>query len=147
MQRLVEISDSLAIDYDVHTTLLEQAQNITNEILDKLEDTAASAAAMGDIFLGSNSLKSWWPYVWCPAVSLVVGSYGLAPSMLRHLGLLALGKVFVLFDGSFLTSDPIGEITGLVISRFPSFTSDFIPTPAANLSAPFSPFIRTTGTN
>ncbi|KAI1366945.1 hypothetical protein F5Y08DRAFT_300099 [Xylaria arbuscula] len=118
MQRLIEISDTLASEYDVHTNLLEQAQNITNEILDKLEDTAVSAAAMGDIFLGSHSLKSWWPYIWCPAVSLVVGSYGLAPSMLRNLGLLALG-----------------EVTGLMISHFPSFTFDFIPISATNMFA------------
>ncbi len=91
MQRLIDISDTLASKYDVHTDLLHQAQNITNEILDKLEDTAASAAVVGNLFLGQH-LKSWWPYIWCPVVSMVVGSYGLPPSMLRNIGLLALGK-------------------------------------------------------
>lgn len=93
MQRLIDISDTLASKYDAHTDLLRQAQNITNEILNTLEDTAASAAAVGDGFLGQTSLKSWWLYIWCPVVSLVMGSYGLPPSMLRNFGLIALGKV------------------------------------------------------
>ncbi|KAI0907749.1 hypothetical protein F4823DRAFT_641072 [Ustulina deusta] len=119
MQRLIDISDTLASKYDVHTDLLHQAQNITNEILDKLEDTAASAAVVGNLFLGQH-LKSWWPYIWCPVVSMVVGSYGLPPSMLRNIGLLALG-----------------ETTGFIISYFPSLSFDLIRKPATNLSESF----------
>ncbi|KAK5626117.1 hypothetical protein RRF57_001832 [Xylaria bambusicola] len=73
MQRLIDISDTLASKYDVHTNLLEQAQNATNEILDILEDTAASATAMGDIFLSTYSFKSWWPHIWCPVVCTSCG--------------------------------------------------------------------------
>ncbi|KAI0433739.1 hypothetical protein F5Y09DRAFT_298057 [Xylaria sp. FL1042] len=130
MQRLIDISDALAIKYDVHTDLLKQAQNITNEILDKLEDTAASAAAVGNIFMGQHSLKSWWPYIWCPVVSLVVGSYGLPPSMIRNIGLLALG-----------------ETTGFMISYFPSLSLDLIRIPATQLTGPFISPLQATGVN
>ncbi|KAI0204535.1 hypothetical protein F4808DRAFT_345920 [Astrocystis sublimbata] len=102
MQRLIDISDTLATKYDVHTDLLQQAQNITHEILNTLEYTAASATAMGGAFLGHRSLQSWWLYVWCPVVSLIMGSYGLPPSMLRNLALIALG-----------------ETAGFIISSFP----------------------------
>lgn len=93
MQRLIDISDTLASKYDVHTDLLQQAQNITNEILSMLGETAASATTIGDVFLGQHSLASRWPYIWCPVASLIMGSYGLPPSLLRNIGLVALGKV------------------------------------------------------
>ncbi|KAI1356121.1 hypothetical protein F5Y01DRAFT_268572 [Xylaria sp. FL0043] len=128
MQRLVNISDDLASKYDVHTNLLQQAQNITNEILDKLEDTAASAAAVSNGFMRQHDLRSWWPYIWCPVVSLVVGSYGLPPSMLRNIGLLALG-----------------ETTGLIISYLPSLSLDLIRIPATKLAGPFISPLQATG--
>lgn len=46
------------------------------------------------VFGVSASGAAWWPYVICPAVSLVLGSYGLPPSMLRNLGLIAAGEAF-----------------------------------------------------
>ncbi|CAJ2505550.1 Uu.00g129440.m01.CDS01 [Anthostomella pinea] len=44
MLRLIDITESLSTRYDDHTHLLQHAQNMTNEILDSLEDTVASAA-------------------------------------------------------------------------------------------------------
>ncbi|KAI0450963.1 hypothetical protein F5B21DRAFT_488987 [Xylaria acuta] len=115
MQRLIDISDTLASKYDAHTDLLQQAQNITNEILNTLEDTAASAAAVSDGFLGQSSLKSWWLYIWCPVVSLVMGSYGLPPSMLRNLGLIALGETagFIISSFPFLSFGPAHKLNPL----------------------------------
>ncbi|KAI3321179.1 hypothetical protein HD806DRAFT_198165 [Xylariaceae sp. AK1471] len=121
MQRLIDISDGLTSKYDTHTDLLEQAQNITNEILDTLGDTAASAATLGDAFQGHSSLTSWWPYIWCPAASLVMGSYGLPPSMLRNIGLVALG-----------------ETAGFIISSLSSLSFDLIRMPIGNLLVSFS---------
>jgi hypothetical protein len=37
----------------------------------------------------------------CPAVSLVMGSYGLPPSILRNIGLIALGEAFGFMVASF----------------------------------------------
>ncbi|GAW14240.1 hypothetical protein ANO14919_036390 [Xylariales sp. No.14919] len=122
MQRLIDASDTLTSEYDVHTGLLQQAQDITNEILGKLEDTAASASTIGDTFLGQRAIASWWPYIWCPAVSLVMGSYGLNPSMLRNIGLIALG-----------------EAAGFFVSYFNSLSFDLIHRPTMN---PWRSFIQ-----
>ncbi|KAI1457002.1 hypothetical protein F4805DRAFT_458172 [Annulohypoxylon moriforme] len=91
MQRLIGISETLATEYDDHANHLHQAHNITNGILESLEDTAASAFYVKNSVLRQSS-TSWWPYIWCPAASLVLGSYGLPPSGTRNLGLLAIGR-------------------------------------------------------
>ncbi|RYP62971.1 hypothetical protein DL771_009498 [Monosporascus sp. 5C6A] len=93
LQRLVDVTEGLSTRYDHHTELLHRAQNMTSEILSTLQDTAASASFIGDSFSKHDSANSWWPYIWCPAASLVMGSYGLPPSALRNLGLLALGFI------------------------------------------------------
>ncbi|KAI1741419.1 hypothetical protein F4680DRAFT_415384 [Xylaria scruposa] len=82
MQRLLDTSDKL---YDTQM----EAQNITNEILGMLKDTAA-AVSVG--FLGQNSMKCLWSFVGCPLLFLVTGSYGIPSSLLRNFGLLALGE-------------------------------------------------------
>ncbi|KAI1410721.1 hypothetical protein F5Y13DRAFT_192048 [Hypoxylon sp. FL1857] len=84
---------NLATTFDDHTNRLLQASNITNEILDTLEDTAVSAANVGNSIFKQSSSSSWWPYIWCPAASIVLGSYGLPPSATRNFALLALAKV------------------------------------------------------
>ncbi|RYP59475.1 hypothetical protein DL770_010186 [Monosporascus sp. CRB-9-2] len=93
LKRLVDVTEGLSTKYDDHTELLHRAQNMTSDILSTLEDTAASAFSIGDSFSKHDSAGSWWPYIWCPAASLVMGSYGLPPSALRNLGLLALGLI------------------------------------------------------
>ncbi|KAI0876722.1 hypothetical protein GGS24DRAFT_450083 [Hypoxylon argillaceum] len=130
MQRLIDISDTLASKYDVHTDLLQQAQNITNEILSMLGETSASATTIGDVFLGQHSLASRWPYIWCPVASLIMGSYGLPPSLLRNIGLVALG-----------------EIAGFIISSFPPLSIDLIRKPTANLFATFLRPLQRTSAN
>ncbi|KAI0405113.1 hypothetical protein F4802DRAFT_564412 [Xylaria palmicola] len=130
MQRLINVSDTLASKYDMHTDLLEQAQNITNEILRVLNDTSASATTVYDLFLERRGLKSWWMYILCPAVSLVLGSYGLPPSLLRNLSLVVLG-----------------EIAGFIISTFPSLSFDIIRWPIPILSGSFSRPLHTTEVN
>ncbi|KAI2472886.1 hypothetical protein F4781DRAFT_427978 [Annulohypoxylon bovei var. microspora] len=112
MQRLIGISQNLATEYDDHANHLHQAHNITNEILGSLEDTAASAAYVGNSILRQSSASSWWPYIWCPAASLVLGSYGLPPSGTRNLALIALG-----------------EAAGLTLSTIQSYSLDFSLTP------------------
>lgn len=38
-------------------------------------------------------LSGWVPYIVSPIVTLLLGSYGLGPSAIRNLGLVALGEV------------------------------------------------------
>lgn len=125
MQRLVDIAEDLSTRYDDHSQLLQRAQNATIEILGTLDDTVVSAAMVGDAISKQTSVTSWWPYIWCPAASLVLGSYGLPPSALRNLGLVALGKFFLyLHSQHLLLIMNTGEAVGFAISSFPHSSFD-----------------------
>ncbi|KAI0592947.1 hypothetical protein F4775DRAFT_580200 [Biscogniauxia sp. FL1348] len=117
IQKLIDMADNLSTKYNDHTGLLQQAQTMTIDILYTLEETAASATAVGDSFIKQSSAVLW-PYIWCPVVSLVMGSYGLPPSALRNLGLFTLG-----------------ESVGYIISNFPSFSYISLSTMGKNSSA------------
>lgn len=80
---------------DDHTRSLNEAQNITNDILGTLDEVAASAMILEGAslsYLGGSGLFRWMSYIISPIVTLILGSYGLAPSALRNLGLVALGE-------------------------------------------------------
>ncbi|KAI0113411.1 hypothetical protein F4814DRAFT_460520 [Daldinia grandis] len=131
MQRLINTTESLAVKYEDHASLLHQARNITNDILETLEDTAAEAANVGNSILKQSTVSSWWPYIWCPAVSLVLGSYGLPPSAMRNLALLTLGEAAGLTISSMQSSTPATKLSTLLYiwgnsfyqPRFPSNTT------------------------
>lgn len=92
MDRLLTTTEALSTKFEDHASLLKQANNITNDILDSLEETAAVATQMNESFFTTATTRSWWPFVVFPTASLVMGSYGLPPSIFRNLGLLALGE-------------------------------------------------------
>ena len=92
MQRLADMTSDLSSKHDDHAQLLHQAKSMTSEILDTLHETAASAATVEEALSKKSAVASLWPYIWCPAASLVMGSYGLPPSVVRNLVLVALGK-------------------------------------------------------
>lgn len=87
--------------HEDHAYLLRQATNITTELLDTLEDTASAATRIRKSVFDSSVSGTWWPYMICPAISLVMGSYGLPPSILRNLGLIAVGEAFGFAIASF----------------------------------------------
>lgn len=45
-------------------------------------------------YFGGFGLVKWASYIVSPVVTLMLGSYGLAPSAMRNLGLIALGEFF-----------------------------------------------------
>lgn len=92
MDRILEVTEALSTKFDDHSATLIQAKNITNEILGSLEGTAAAALSVNESLFNSAATRSWWPFVICPTASLVLGSYGLPPSILRNFGLLAFGE-------------------------------------------------------
>ena len=92
MDRLLSTTEKLSTKFDDHSSMLKQANNITNDILNTLEETAAVASSMNESFFTTATTRSWWPFVVFPTASLVMGSYGLPPSIFRNLGLLALGE-------------------------------------------------------
>ncbi|KAI0169084.1 hypothetical protein GGR52DRAFT_574308 [Hypoxylon sp. FL1284] len=128
MQRLVYFVENLTTEFSGHSNLLYQARNITNEIRDTLEDTVVSANYVTSSFSRQSSASSWWPYIWCPAASLVLGSYGLPPSAVRNLALVALG-----------------EVAGLTLSSSRSFFSSS-STPTTKYPAFFHTWGRSTET-
>ncbi|KAH6640447.1 hypothetical protein F5144DRAFT_589920 [Chaetomium tenue] len=93
MDRLVTATEKLSAKFGDHSIMIKQANNITNDILDALEQTAALASSVNETFLTRVSVKSWWPFAVFPAASLLFGSYRLPPSMLRNIGLLVFGEV------------------------------------------------------
>ncbi|KAL2264640.1 hypothetical protein VTJ83DRAFT_7150 [Remersonia thermophila] len=105
MNRLVATTETLAAKFQDHSNMLGQANNLTNDILDTLEETVAVASSMQESFLTRVTTKSWWPFVVFPTASLVMGSYGLPPSMVRNIGLLA-----------------VGEVVGFVVSSYEQIT-------------------------
>ncbi|KAL2015788.1 hypothetical protein VTK56DRAFT_4841 [Thermocarpiscus australiensis] len=108
VDRLLTTTETLSTKIEDHSTMLKQANNITNDILDALEETAATAASLNQSFFMRTTTQSWWPFIVFPAASLVMGSYGLPPSIFRNIGLLALG-----------------EAIGFVVSSYDRFMSGF----------------------
>ena len=101
MGRLFATAEALSTKFEDQSSLLRQANNITNDILDALEETAKVASSMNESFLSRVTTHSWWPLVVFPTASLIMGSYGLAPSVLRNIGLLALGEMIGLVVSSY----------------------------------------------
>ncbi|OLN85160.1 hypothetical protein CCHL11_06264 [Colletotrichum chlorophyti] len=116
--RLLGITESISSIYESHNERLNQAQQMSYEILQTLENMALSAHDFRG-FLNQRSVwTTWLLYVICPAASLLMGSYGLPPSAIRNLGLIA-----------------IGEVAGLALS----YTSYFTPNNLGNLRSATSP--------
>ncbi|KAG7140271.1 hypothetical protein HYQ45_002973 [Verticillium longisporum] len=93
LKTLLGFSDKLATKYDDHVEMIEKAHSKAGDILDKLTEASASASTVHDSIRGSVGWMNWWPYIICPTVSLTMGSYGLPPSALRNLELVALGEL------------------------------------------------------
>lgn len=89
-------TDSLYSKFEEQAYALDEARNMTNEILETLDGVVRSA-----VVIVENNRPRWgafelgilMPYIVSPAATLLLGSYGLAPSALRNLGLVALGEV------------------------------------------------------
>lgn len=96
LERLVTTSENLSSKYDAHTQAINEARNMTNEILETLESVTGTAAMMKKAdqsrWLGSG-FGGWVPYIISPAATLSLGSYGLAPSGIRNFGLIVLGEM------------------------------------------------------
>lgn len=121
MDRLATATETLSTKLEGHSSMLKQANNITNDILDALEGTAAAASSLNHSFFMRATTRSWWPFVIFPTASLVMGSYGLPPSVVRNIGLLA-----------------FGEAVGFVVSWYEQITTTlfgFSETMAANATA------------
>lgn len=98
MEKLEVIADDLLSKFSAHGDQLGQAQQKAEQILDTLEVATASATNLKSSLFGGLSLSAAWPYIVCPVVSLVMGSYRLEPSITRNLWLVGIG----MFDANTL---------------------------------------------
>jgi hypothetical protein len=93
MHQLQIYVDAMSSRYNEHGKRLKEAQRRADEILGTLDSAASSAASFQNSISSTLGLKGWWPYIYCPLASLVMGSYGLPPSAMRNLVLVGLGEV------------------------------------------------------
>lgn len=91
MDKLDGLADSLTTKLEIHEGRLEQVQQKVEQVQDYLNSAALTAGSFRSSLATSFSLRGWWPYVFCPAASLIMGSYGLPPSIMRNLWLLSIG--------------------------------------------------------
>ncbi|KAL7782475.1 hypothetical protein V8C43DRAFT_197785 [Trichoderma afarasin] len=93
MKKLEGLADSLLAQHKGHQEQLVSAQQTASDLIDILDSASSSAVTLrGSIYSGFG-WGSWWPHVFCPLMSLVVGSYGLPPSATRNIMLISLGEM------------------------------------------------------
>lgn len=109
MDRLNSAADDLSTKYDDHAHALIGVKNMTDDIFNTLGEVAVSAATIqksNHSYFQGLGLSGWFPYIISPVATLLLGSYGLAPSAFRNLGLIVLGEV-VGFSVSHLGCDTV----------------------------------------
>ena len=112
MRNLEEQANNISLRYDEHSEQLRKAQSGADQILRILDTAAASASTLTSSFSSAFAIQGWWPYIYCPAASLLMGSYGLPPSAVRNIALFGIGEI----AGFFLSN------ISNILSSFRSFT-------------------------
>ncbi|TLD03964.1 hypothetical protein PgNI_11400 [Pyricularia grisea] len=96
--RLENMTEQLVEKYDNHSSKLESVRNMTNDIVETLNDAQVLATATKNTFTFGSS---WWlTYVTLPLGFVVAGSYGLSPSLPRNILLAALREGLALLWSS-----------------------------------------------
>jgi len=62
------------------------------KLVDELGTAMSMTTRIQNSVVRSGFVLGWWPYLVCPAVSLVMGSYGLPPSGYRNIMLILAGE-------------------------------------------------------
>ncbi|KAL7946537.1 hypothetical protein V8C42DRAFT_320954 [Trichoderma barbatum] len=93
MKKLEGLADTLLAQHKGHQEQLVSAQQTASDLMDILDSASSSAITLRGSIYSSFSSGSWWPYIFCPLTSLVVGSYGLPPSATRNIVLISLGEM------------------------------------------------------
>ncbi|KAJ4423098.1 hypothetical protein N0V82_002227 [Gnomoniopsis sp. IMI 355080] len=96
LEKLATTTENLSTKYEDHAHAIKEAKNMTSEILETLESVTSAAAMVEEADRsrwGGSGFGGWMPYIVSPAATLFLGSYGLAPSAMRNLGLVALGEM------------------------------------------------------
>ncbi|PNY26857.1 Nuclear membrane fusion protein Kar5 [Tolypocladium capitatum] len=92
MGKLTELADVLTLKHKGHQERLDHAHQTAERVLNTLDSVSASARTFKNSLLSGLGFSRLWPYIFCPATSLIIGSYGLPPSATRNILLLGLGE-------------------------------------------------------
>lgn len=119
MKRLELKANSMTSRYDAHDEQLRQAQSSTNRILETLDSATTSVSTFTTSFSSTFWFQGWWPYIYCPAASLIMGSYGLPPSAARNIALIGAGEIagFLVSNISTLVSSVKSKMSQEQVSR------------------------------
>ncbi|KAL5598570.1 hypothetical protein BROUX41_003503 [Berkeleyomyces rouxiae] len=111
IEHLVGITAFLAREHYEHAQRLGNVTQKTSEILQSLETAALSVSTLhkSAISRNSNYILSLWPFAVCPVTTLALGSYGLQPSAVRNLALVALGEG--VGAGIWMLENMVGDIS------------------------------------
>lgn len=95
LDQLATTTENLSSNCEEYVYAMNEAKNLTNNILDTLEGVTDHVAVIKEAnrsWWGGFGFGGWAPYIISPVATLLLGSYGLAPSAVRNLGLVALGE-------------------------------------------------------
>ncbi|PHH69495.1 hypothetical protein CDD82_7714 [Ophiocordyceps australis] len=92
LEKLLDLAKALALKYQDHHESLKQAHRIASHVQHILDSITESATSFRSSIIGGFGIGKWWPYIMCPAASLILGSYGLPPSAMRNILLIGLGE-------------------------------------------------------
>ncbi|TLS27220.1 hypothetical protein PpBr36_04757 [Pyricularia pennisetigena] len=98
LMRLENMTEQLVEKYDNHSAKLESVRNMTNGIVETLNDAHTLATATKNTFTFRSS--GWLTYVTLPLGFVLAGSYGLSPSLARNMLLAALREGLALLWSS-----------------------------------------------
>ncbi|KAI3553195.1 nuclear membrane fusion protein Kar5 [Colletotrichum abscissum] len=142
LEKLLDITDDISSKYESHSDKLSHVNQISEDLLDTLDNMASSTSEVRGSF-HRPGWTSWVPYVACPAASLLMGSYGLPPSAVRNLGLIALGELagFVVSYAKYL-SPGILEADQYISPIIGAMNKTFISTASPNYLSRDLPLIQ-----
>ncbi|KAK1448862.1 nuclear membrane fusion protein Kar5 [Colletotrichum melonis] len=142
LEKLLDITDDISSKYESHSDKLSHVNQISEDLLDTLDNMASSTSEVRGSF-HRPGWTSWVPYVACPAASLLMGSYGLPPSAVRNLGLIALGELagFVVSYAKYL-SPGILEADQHISPIIGAMNKTFISTASPNYLSRDLPLIQ-----
>jgi hypothetical protein len=89
----MRLSEHISVEYELHGERIDKAGQKASELLKILTEATTSASTVRDSIIHATGFFAWWPYLVCPTASLIMGSYGLKPSGLRNVMLLAIGRI------------------------------------------------------
>lgn len=97
LEQFTTQTSGLLTTYAEHAQALEEAKNTTTDLLESVAAVTEKIGNLQDVrhsSLFGLGISHWVPYIVSPIATLLLGSYGLEPSAMRNLGLVALGEVF-----------------------------------------------------